>query len=441
MQPLTDVLAKPGFRQALANFGWLAVERAGRFLLGTVVGLMVARHLGPERLGALSYCLALIGLVGFVPALGLDAVLKRELIAKPARTAELLASSLVLRAAAGILGLAAVAAAAGLGYGLAGDEPGLLFVLSLLLLQPALFLPELWLQAHLRAKWATAVQLGTLAASSAVRLVLIARAAPLAAFAWVIVGEVAVGAAAFYLGGRRSGLRMPLAAARRATMRGLLAEAWPLMFANLAVIVYMKIDEVMLRQMAGPAAVGIYASAVKLSEVCYFIPTALASSVLPALLRARAGDPAQYAARQQLYYDISAAVAYTLAVPIALLAPWIVAWAYGGAFAAAAPILAVHIWASVFVFLGVARGQWLVNEGLQRFYLVATAAGAVANVGLNLVFIPRWGGLGAAYATVVSYGMAAWLASYCHPVVRTTAAMQTRALLIPFRAWRYLRRA
>jgi len=80
-----------------------------------------------------------------------------------------------------------------------------------------------------------------------------------------------------------------------------------------------------------------------------------------------------------------------------------------------------------------------VNEKLQRFYLVTVLAGAVMNVVLNIFLIPRWGGLGAAYATVASYALAAWVASYLHPAVRTTAAMQSRALLIPFRAWRYLR--
>ena len=173
----------------------------------------------------------------------------------------------------------------------------------------------------------------------------------------------------------------------------------------------------------------------------YFVPTALASSVLPALLRARQHNAAEYARRQQQYYDLSAAVAYALSVPVALVAPWVVRVAYGAEFAAAGPILAVHIWSSVFVFLGVARGQWLVNEGLQKFYLGTTCAGAVANVALNLVLIPRWGGLGAAWATVVSYGLAAWLASYAHPAARATAAMQTRALLIPLRGWRYLRRS
>ncbi len=440
MQQMADALAKPGLQRAAANFGWLMLERALRFALGALVGFVVARYLGPVQLGTFSYCLALVTLLGFVPALGLDAIVKRELINSPQDTAGLIASAFALRAAAGALGLAAVWLAAAWVPGFTDEEARMFRILGLLLLQPALFLPDLWLQAHLRAKQAVVVQLIALATASGLRVWLVASDAPVVAFAWVLVIEMALGAAGLWVLARRDGLPAPFSGARREQMARLLAEAWPLMFAGLAVVVYMKIDEVMLRQMVGPAEVGIYAAAARLSEVWYFIPTALASSVLPSLLRARAGDAAEYQQRQQQYYDASAAVAYALSVPVALGAPWIVRLAYGEAFAASGPILAVHIWSSIFVFLGVARGQWLVNEGLQRFYLVATLIGAVANIALNLVFIPRWGGLGAAYATVVSYGLAAWGASYFHPRVRATAAMQTRALLIPLLGWRYLRR-
>ncbi len=437
---MVDVLAKPGFRQAAVNFSWLLAERAGRFVLGAFVGFLVARHLGPVRLGSLSYCLALVTLMGFIPALGLEALLKRELLKSPVRATGLLASGFLLRFGAGVVGGVIIWLAAWAGCGLAGDEPRLLAILALILWQPALFLPELWLQTHLQAKSAAVVQLGALGMAAIVRVLLIRADAPLLAFAAVLVGEMFVGAVGYWFVARRAGLRIALAAADRPTMRWLVAESWPLMFTSLAIVVYMKIDEVMLRQMAGAESVGVYAAAAKLSEVWYFLPTALASSVLPALLRAKQNDAATYARRQQQYYDLSAAVAYALSVPIALVAPGIVRLAYGAGFEAAGPILAVHIWSSVFVFLGVARGQWLVNEGLQKFYLVATGAGAVANIVLNLVFIPRWGGLGAAWATVISYGLAAWLASYCHPAVRATATLQTRALLIPFRGWRYLRR-
>ncbi len=441
MQSVTEVWIKPGFRKAAANLGWLVAERGVRLVLGTVVGLIVARYLGPERLGALSYGVALVTLAGCVPALGLEAILKRELLNSPEKTAELLGSAWLLRLGAGALGCMAVVGMARAGWGLTGDEARLLETLALLLFQPALFLPELWLQTQLRAKAAAMAQLGALAVAAGARLWLIASEAPLTAFAWVLVGEMVLGAMGFAVMAQRAGLRMTWRAARGATMQRLLADAWPLLFASFAVLVYMKIDEVMLRHLAGPAAVGVYAAAARLSEAWYFLPTALASSVLPALVRAKGGDAAEYVRRQQQYYDVSAAAAYALSVPTALAAPWIVRVAYGPEFGEAGAILAVHIWSSVFVFLGVARGLWLVNEGQQGFYLAATLAGTLVNVGLNLVFIPRWGGVGAAWATVISYGLAAWLASYFHPAVRATAAMQTRALLIPLTGWRYFRRA
>ena len=410
-----------------------------RLIFTVGVGFWIARYLGPARLGTLGYCSALVALLGFLPALGLDAVVKRELLQSPARTEELLASSLVLRLGAGVLAYALVLLAVFFRWGLTAEESWLFVILGLTLFQQALLLPDLWLQAHLRAKWSVAMQLVALVIGSALRVWLILSGGSLAAFAWVVVVEMALGAAGIFLFSRRMGLHISGMAARIATLGRLLTEGWPLMFASLAIIVYMRIDQVMLRQLAGPAAVGIYTAAARLSEIWYFLPVALASSLLPALLRARAGDASAYDARLQQYYDLNAAAAYALSVPIALAASWLVRMAYGVEFAAAGPILAVHIWSSIFVFLGVARGQWLVNERLQRFYLVATLAGAVANILLNLLFIPRWGGLGAAWATVVSYALAAWGASYFHPAVRATAAMQTRALLLPLLGWRYLR--
>lgn len=437
---LKNLRSRPAVQAAASNFGWLAAERAMRLVLGTAVGFWIARHLGPTQWGVLGYAMALVTLLGFIPALGLDPVIKRELLEKPAATAEVLASGLVLRLISGGLALLVVAAAVLIGAGLSGEEKRLLLILAPLLLQPALFLPDLWLQAHLQAQRSVSVQLAALAVCSAGRIGLILANAPLTAFAGMVVAEMLLGAAGLYWRARQAGLRIALDRARRDTMRALWRECWPLMFAGFAVIVYMKIDEVMLRQLAGPAAIGLYTAATRLSELWYFIPVALGSSLLPALLRARAAEPAAGERRWQQYYDLSAAVAYALSVPIALLAPWIIRLAYGEAFAAAGPILAVHIWSSVFVFLGVARGQWLVNERRQNFYLATTTAGAVVNVGLNFWLIPRWGGLGAAYATLVSYALAAWLASYAHPAVRATARMQTRALLIPVRGWHYLRR-
>jgi PST family polysaccharide transporter len=440
MQQLADVVAKPGFQQAAANFGWLLAERAVRLVLGVGVGFFVARHLGPESFGRLSYAVAVATLAGGLASFGLDPIVRRDLLTAPDSAASLLAGTAVIRLVAGLTAYAIIILLLVLGVALSDREGRLLAIVGLTALQPAGMVADLWLQAHLRARYAVWAQTAALAVGAGLRVWLIATDAPLTAFAWVLVLEAALAAAGITWLARRAGLRFGPGALRWPTTRRLLAEGWPLMFAGVAVVVYMKIDEIMLRHLAGPAAVGIYSAATRLTEIWYFVPLALGSSLLPALLRARARGAEADAARLQQYFDLNAAVAYGLSLPMALAAPWIVAAAYGSEFTGAAPIVAVHVWSSVFVFLGVARGQWLVNEGLQHFYLAATLAGAVLNIGLNLVLIPRWGGTGAAWATLGSFAVAAWLTSYLHPAVRATAVRQTRALLIPFSGWRYIRR-
>jgi len=208
--------------------------------------------------------------------------------------------------------------------------------------------------------------------------------------------------------------------------------------ASSAVMIYMRIDILMLRWMAGEAASGEYAAAVRVSELAYFLPVIVAASMQPLLARSSGDEKTAYGRQLQRYFDASALAAYALALPVALLAPWIIRLAYGPPYAAAAPILAVHAWAVIFVFLGVARSQFLVNAGLTRFSLVCAVTGALVNVALNLLLIPRWSGLGAAVATVVSYAVSAWLMSFCSPGLRPVGWMQTKALLSPFLALRYL---
>jgi Na+-driven multidrug efflux pump len=56
----------------------------------------------------------------------------------------------------------------------------------------------------------------------------------------------------------------------------------------------------------------------------------------------------------------------------------------------------------MFVFLGVARSSYLINEGFTSFDLFATSTGAILNVVLNLFLIPEYGAHGAAVSTVIS---------------------------------------
>ena len=95
----------------------------------------------------------------------------------------------------------------------------------------------------------------------------------------------------------------------------LVKESWPLIFAGLAIAVYMKIDQIMLGEMIGKKAVGTYAAAARLSEIWYFIPGAIAFSVFPSIVRSKQLDEKIYKKRMQKFYDLNATLAYGLSIP------------------------------------------------------------------------------------------------------------------------------
>jgi PST family polysaccharide transporter len=105
---------------------------------------------------------------------------------------------------------------------------------------------------------------------------------------------------------------------------------------------------------------------------------------------------------------------------------------YGDQYLAAGPVLAIHIWAGLFVFLGVARGAWIIAEGATRIALLTTSSGAVINVMLNLYLVPRYGAIGAAIAAVISYGFSDYLVFLLIPRLRPVGRLMTNAILLHF---------
>jgi O-antigen/teichoic acid export membrane protein len=165
----------------------------------------------------------------------------------------------------------------------------------------------------------------------------------------------------------------------------------------------MRIDQIMLKNMADSTQVGIYVAAVRFSEVWYFFPLLVTQSVFPAIVNAKRNDPLQYRQRMQQLYDVMTFVSLGIAVTLTFSASLLMERLYGQSYSGSDKVLAVHIWAGVIVFFGTTRGKWIIAENLQKKALIVDITGAVLNVILNLILIPYYNALGAAIATLLSY--------------------------------------
>jgi len=418
----------------IGNTVWLAIDRALRMGLGLVVGIWLARYLGPGQFGLWNFAIAFAALFGALATLGLDGIVIRELVRDPERQPVVMGSAFVLKLVASVIalflsliGITIMRGGEVLTFWLVGlSAAGFMF--------QSINVVDFYFQAKVQAKFTVYAANAAFLMMLVVKIWLLLRGAPIISFAWAGLAEAALTATFLVWAYRANHLRMRDWQYDLQVMRGLLKESWPLLLASVAVMFYMRLDMVMLQQMAGEREVGIYAAATRLSEIWYFLPVIIVASASPAIIRAHQADPIEFVKKLRKLYFVLAWLAIGISLPVSLLSDRIVGLLYGEDFHAAAAVLAMHLWASIAVFLGVASSQYLLVEQRQDISLYRTLIGLVCNVALNLVLIPGMGAMGAAIATVVSY----FVATFSMVFFRSTRGHTVHLLLAPF-SWHEFR--
>lgn len=415
----------------IVQIGELTAERVIRLAIAAATGIVVARHLGPDGLGTLTFAQTVFALVIPVVHLGLPTILTRE-FSTGDEWRPVLASAMVGQIPAAALA-AAVGAATVLAVAPSGQRPALL---ALVLAPIPLFSLERTLRAHYesRSEIRRIVAAGVTGAATGgvARLAAVA----LDADVWVIAGTATVESGVVLLMlGRHLSLRAlwPQIWLRDTVVRAraMLSESWPLLIASIAVTLYMRADVFMLGLMTTEAETGVYSAAARLSEVWYFLPTAAVAVLRPPLARHFAAkESASYDALLAVALRAGAAVAYVAVVGVLFLADPLVSFLYGSGYADAGPVLRLHIAAAPFVFLGVIANPWFVDRRMSQAVLVRASLGAIINIGLNLALIPSQGAKGAATATLVSYAVSSVLANASNEATRPIFMLQIRALLL-----------
>ncbi|MBB6226564.1 PST family polysaccharide transporter [Polymorphobacter multimanifer] len=408
------VARRPVLASIARNAGWQVSDRVLRMGVGVFVSVWIARTLGPADFGALGWMQALAGLFLAVTSLGMAEIMVRELVRAPEDAPELMGTALAMQLAGGSIGYGLLIITVMLLRPGDGDTLLLALVLGIGLVAQASDVVRYWHDARLESRYAIWVTNGVFAVVSLVRVALLLAGAPLLAFAIMISVEAVLTAAALLvLQSRRQGglfqWKPRLARARR-----LLGESWPLLFASIAVLINMRIDQVMLGEMASNTAVGLYTAAVRLSEIWYFVPMVIVASAFPALVAVHGKDERAANWQWRRLYALMFWMALAAGMGASVLARLVVTLLYGADYAGAGAVLEVHIWSGLGVCLGAVWSKWMLLEGKLRLTLFVHVMSAVTNIGCNLWLIPDYGAMGAAMATLIASLLSAFMSFFLH---------------------------
>jgi len=420
-----------GFLKYLKNTSWMMAEQFLRIIAGLFVSIWVARYLGPEKFGLFSYVLAFTAIFGGIAKLGLDGIMVRELVSHPEKCDVYLGAAFWLKVFGAFIVMGLIAAI----VPFTSNDATInlfIFIIAAGLVFQSFEVVEFYFQSQVLAKIVSICKAIQLALSSMIKIYLVLNEAELVYFVLVTAFDalsLAVSYAIAYKIRKNPAFykHFELSIAKQ-----LLKDSWPLIFTSVVVMIYMRIDQIMIKDMLGEYEVGIYSVAVRLSEPFSFIPTLITASLFPAILNAKKQCDKLYKQRLQRLYTFMVWIAIAIALPMTFLADRLIVLLFGQAYHEAEQVLMIHVWAAIFVFLGLSSSKYLLAENLTKIVFQRTFLGAVSNILLNLWLIPIYGVISAAIATL----LVQFIANYGYDIfdkrLHQQLKMKTKAIFMPW---------
>jgi len=394
-------LKHQGFRRYFKNTSWVFFGRIITLIFSFFVGVYIARYLGPEKYGILNYVMSFVLIFSFIPAFGIDIILMRELVKYPDKKDQLLGTSFLIKVFGGLLAICAVTLVSFI-VGNGWSVNLLVLFFSFTFIFQAFNVLDTWFASQVLSKNVVLSQIFATASSAILKLIFIVLNFSIF---WILLAFVfesvflAVGLISFY---KKADLSFSSWNFDKSYCISLLKVSWPLMLSTLFGVIFLRIDQIMLKFYLGVESVGVYSAAAKLSEVMYFIPGLLVASLFPAIVNAKIVHDSLFEGRLKKLYSMMIIISFSISTVVYLLSDYLVIKIFGSAYVSATAILKIYIWSLVPIFLGNVINQYLIIENFTKISLFLSVASATINVVLNLYLIPKYGMIGAAWATVLS---------------------------------------
>lgn len=389
-------------RKLASNSGWLLADQILRVGVGTLLNIWIARHFGPERLGAYNYALALVALSAPLAAWGLDSLLVRDLVRSSTNASKMLASAAALRLCTGLL---SIFVTLGLAWGARPDDREII-TLAMIAASSGVFSAlsvfEYWFQSQLQSKFSVVARDVAFLAASTLKVWCVLMDGSINLLSWAVLVEAAVYGASLLVLSHRQGCSMRLVNVHWVVIKAYLAEGRSLVVTGLLIAIYMRVDRVVIGSLLDNHAVGLYSVAVQLCEVFYVLPNVALASLYPVFVNLYERDPMLYERRliqvmRSFFYG-----GLLVALSFMLLADWAIPYVFGSRYAAAVPVAKIYIFILPLVGMSIVFSHRYVLNGTARFSLLGVVAGSAVTFGLDLLVVPTFGLIGAACVAIVS---------------------------------------
>lgn len=409
-------------------------------LVGTLVlGIIVARYLGAEQYGLMNYIISYAFLFQTLACFGLDSIEVREEAAGNVPFTTIIGTAFWIKVVLGIICI-------GLSIGTAivmGEDSytvALIAMYSCYIVFNSFVVIRNYFTSLVQNKYIVLSEIFRTFVGIAIKLTMWALDCSLtwfvAAFAFDYV---------LLAGGYISSYRHKIGSMRywhfsMSYAKFMMKESFPLLLTNAAVIIYQRIDQVMIGQMVSKTDVGFFSVAAKFVEVMIFIPATIGHTISPILVQMLEKSREAYIAKAQQYINISVWICFLCSIVVSIISYWLVLYTFGTQYLPAAAVLQVLAFKMSSSAISVAGGTMVIVERLQKWVFFRDILGCIVCVTLNFWLLPKYGAIAAAFVAIAANLAAGYISDLLIPAYRHIFRQQTKAIFLGWRDLFHIKR-
>jgi O-antigen/teichoic acid export membrane protein len=383
----------------IKNTLYVFAGRASNAVFLFLLTIVVSRQLGPTLFGIFSFLTAVVVSANCFSNLGLDTWMVREVTKAPSQGKQYLSNIVGLKIGTSLVTIALIFM-----IFRTTDLPqttlSLLWVLSLSLLFNTIS-QSLWHYGNCFKEffyhsvlWAAS---NIIKAGLGIALVLLFH--ELKHLIWgVVVAEAIALILSFCVIRNRFGAVVPKFRLR--VWKNFIVRSAPIAMGMIFSVLYFRLDIVMLQLMTGEKIVGFYSAAFKLFEVAVVLPHSFMLVLFPTLVEKYHSDQPQFKSRFKKALAIYFLIGGGIALVLWSSSHEVIRTIYGDKFLPSADILVLLSWAILLFFVNFLLSHLLIASGREKINAWNLVGATVLNIFLNLIWIPKYGAIGAAWATL-----------------------------------------
>lgn len=409
------------------NLFWLFFDKFIRVILALFVGAWVARYLGPDSFGKINYSLALIAILGPLISLGFNEIVVKELVTKYHMKHTILGSVFLAQLFAALISVSLIV---GSTFYTSDDNQNCITYLVILSVPFSTSAAvKYFMESKVLSYRSSLVELIVLVFMAVLKIIAIKLRLEMVYFVLLTLAEVVLSSLALFYYYHRSFNDLFSWRADFVYIKYLIRLSYPLILSGFAVSVYMRMDQILIANFIGSSELGLFTSALRLSEITYTVPIFFMSTIFPKIISLRDENPDKFIMYFEDVIKILVLVSLIIVAVMSVLSDFIIFRLFGSEFERSSIVLKIHIWSTIFVFIGVAGSKWYLIENLQKYLVFQTLLGALVNLILNFLWLRRYGIVGAAYATLVSQIISSFFFDIFFVKTRFLFFLKARALL------------